>query len=275
VTPLDFDFIAGMVQSQSAIVLEGKEYLISSRLQPIIEREGLGSLTGLVERLRGEPHGALARKVVEAMATNETLFFRDPAVFEALRRQVLPELIEARRSERQLTIWSAACSTGQEPYSVAMLLDTELAGMLRGWKVQLHATDLSAESLERARNGVYSQLEVDRGLPLGYRQRYFRREGTSWRLDDSIRRMVELRQANLKSAEWPLGGARPDLVLLRNVLYYFAPADKKAILARVRKTMHGRGVLLVGSTENLTDDDGFTAERVGATGQVELFRPAP
>jgi chemotaxis protein methyltransferase CheR len=257
-----------MVQSHAAIVLDGKEYLVTSRLQPIIEREGLGSIGGLVERLRGEPHGPLARRVVEAMATNETLFFRDPPVFEALRRQVLPELIAARRGERQLTVWSAACSTGQEPYSLAMLLDAELGAALRGWQVNVVATDLSAESLERARNGVYSQLEVDRGLPVGYRARYFRREGSGWRLDDALRRTVELRQLNLKH-DWQLG-APPDLVLLRNVLYYFAPADKKAILARVRRAMRPRGVLLVGSTESLGDEDGFVSERAGA---VELYRP--
>jgi len=259
-----------MVQSHAAIVLDGKEYLVTSRLQPIIEREGLGSIGGLVERLRGEPHGQLARRVVEAMATNETLFFRDVDVFESLRRHVLPELIEARRGERQLTVWSAACSTGQEPYSVAMLLDDQFAAALRGWQVNLVASDLSAEALERARHGSYSQLEVDRGLPPGYRLRYFRREPNGWRIEERIRRMVELRQMNLKS-EWQLGGPAPDLVLLRNVLYYFAGSDKKAILARVRRTVRPRGVLLVGSTETVVEDDGFVATRVG---QADVYRSA-
>jgi chemotaxis protein methyltransferase CheR len=259
-----------MVQSHAAIVLEGKEYLVTSRLQPIIEREGLGSIGGLVERLRIEPNGVLAARVVEAMATNETLFFRDPTVFDTLRRQLLPEIIAARAPERQLTEWSAACSTGQEPYSLAMLLDTELGAALRGWQVTILGTDLSADSLERARNGVYSQLEVDRGLPPGYRARYFRREGSIWRLDERLRRMVELRQLNLKSGDWHLR-TPPDLVLLRNVLYYFAAADKRAILARVRRAMRPRGALVLGSTESLGDDDGFTLARVGP---VEIYRPS-
>jgi chemotaxis protein methyltransferase CheR len=272
-TPLDFEFIALLVQSQSAIVLEGKEYLVTSRLAPIVEREGLGSIGGLVDRLRGEPQGALARRVVEAMATNETLFFRDTFVFDALRKTILPELIAARRGERQLTLWSAACSTGQEPYSLAMLLDACFARELHGFQVTLLATDLSAEALERARQGVYSQLEVDRGLPSDYRARYFRREGASWRLDDAIRRRVELRQLNLKG-DWQLGAA-PDLVLLRNVLYYFAPGDKRAILARVRRAMPARGVLVIGSTESLGDDDGFVPRPRGAGTPAETYRPGP
>ena len=156
------------------------------------------------------------------------------------------------------------------PYEIMLLLDAELGAALRGWQVRIVATDLSADSLERARNGVYSQLEVDRGLPPAYRARYFRREGTSWRIDDGIRRLVELRQLNLKSSDWQLR-VPPDLVLLRNVLYYFAAADKKAILARVRRAMRPRGLLVLGSTESLGDDDGFTSTRVGP---VEIYRPS-
>jgi chemotaxis protein methyltransferase CheR len=267
VTPFDFEFIAGMVQSHAAIVLQGKEYLVSSRLQPIVEREGLGSITSLVERLRGEPHGPLARSVVEAMTTNETLFFRDPHVFDALRVKIIPELIAARRRERQLVIWSAACSTGQEPYSVIMLLRDHFPELV-GWQVTVLATDLSAEALARAKAATYGPIEVARGLPVGCLVRHFVRDGESWRLREDVRRGVDLRRLNLKE-DWTLPVA-PDLVLLRNVLYYFAPADKKAILARVRRSVRPGGVLLVGSTETIADGEGFAAEE---SARATLYRP--
>ena len=226
----EFEYIRQVVHDGSAIVLEpGKEYLAEARLLPLAHREGFGTLQELVSRMRGDPASLLRRKVVEAMTTNETSFFRDLHPFEALRKHVLPDLSAVRASERRLNIWCAACSTGQEPYSIAMLL-REHFSHLKTWSVRLIASDLSAEILARAREGRYNQLEVNRGLPAVLLVKYFQQRASEWRIADDIRSMVEFVEINLAKAWPPLPSM--DVILMRNVLIYFGLETKKRSCAK-------------------------------------------
>jgi chemotaxis protein methyltransferase CheR len=246
-TALEFDYVCRLVRDQSGIVLEaGKEYLVDARLTPVARQVDLGSVSELVGRLRAGPNNALATRVVEAMVTTETSFFRDLHPFETLRTTVLPDLIRRRREERRLAIWCAACSTGQEPYSVALLLKEHFPDLVN-WRVELLATDLSGDVLARARSGRFSQLEVNRGLPAALLVKYFVQQGATWELREDIRRMVEFRELNL-TRPWP-ALPRADLVFLRNVMIYFDAATKSAILGRVAKVLRPDGYLLLGGAE--------------------------
>src|SRR5208337_1947658 len=198
----EFNYVRRLVLEQSAIVLEeDKGYLVESRLSPLARREGFASLNQLVQRLQAEPFHGLHRRAVEAMTTNETSFFRDFHPFEALRKFVLPDLIARRAAERELSIWCAASSSGQEPYSLAMLI-RESVPQLVSWKVCILATDLSTDVLARAREGRYSQLEVNRGLPASLLVKYFQKRGRDWYLRDDIRQMVDYEIVNL-AGSWP------------------------------------------------------------------------
>jgi chemotaxis protein methyltransferase CheR len=265
----DFGYVRELVHRVSAIVIEpGKEYLVESRLASVARDAGFGSLDSLVAELRARPSHGLHRKVVDALTTNETTFFRDVHPFAALREDVLPRLIAARAAERRLSIWCAACSTGQEPYSVAMLL-REHFPQLAAWTVRITASDLSQEVLARARAGRYTQLEVNRGLPAGYLVRYFRRDGMDWQLDDTIRRMVEFQELNLIE-RWPACGAL-DVVFMRNVLIYFDVETKRAILGRVRQVMRPDGCLFLGGAETTMNlDDAYQRETLG---RAVCYRP--
>jgi len=255
----DFDYIRMLIQRRSAIVLDAeKMYLAEARLNALARREGFASLGDLLVVLRGERDETLTRKVVEAMTTNETSFFRDLVPFESIRTVLLPEAIRQRQGERVLRIWSAACSTGQEPYSIAMIL-AEHFPQLRDWNIQILATDLSTEILERAQCGRFSQLEVNRGLPARLLVKYFGKQGNDWFLQDEIRKMVEFREINL-AGDWPLMHEF-DIVLLRNVLIYFDMASKRRILQRVRRLLKPWGSLILGGAETtLNIDDAY--ERV-------------
>jgi chemotaxis protein methyltransferase CheR len=254
-----------LVRRGSAIVLEAtKEYLVEARLGPLARKEGLRSLSDLVARLREQPEGPLHRRVVEAMTTNETLFFRDVHPFEALHKNLLPELIGRRTTSRQLRIWSAACSTGQEPYTIAMMLREHFAE-LASWKIDILATDLSTEVLDKARKGTFGQIEVNRGLPARLMVKFFDQNGIDWQLKDEIRRMVEFRELNL-AASWP-PMAHFDVIFLRNVLIYFSSETKKAILARVRTLLRPDGFLFLGAAETTMNlDDAFERVQLGKAG---------
>jgi chemotaxis protein methyltransferase CheR len=268
-TTVAFDYLRTLVHEQSAIVLEpGKEYLVEARLAGLVREQGMTTVTDLVSKLRSLRSGPLHTQVVEAITTNETLFFRDPPVWEALRRSVLPELIERRQPERCLNLWSAACSSGQEPYSLAMLL-AEHFPALAGWDVRILATDLSTAMLARARQGSYSQLEVNRGLPAALLVKHFDKEGMHWRVNPGLRRSVEFRPLNLVAA-WPLL-PRMDLVFLRNVLIYFNTGTRQAVLGRMRRVLQPDGYLVLGATENLIGVDD-ALERV-AFGRTSCYRP--
>jgi chemotaxis protein methyltransferase CheR len=252
----DFDYVRTLIHKKAAIVLEAeKRYLVEARLQPLARREGLQSVGALIALLRDAPPCGLQQEVVEAMTTNETSFFRDLKPFELLHQVILPELIERRRDERRLAIWSAAASTGQEPYSIALLL-RERFPELRGWQVQLIASDLSREVLDKARAGVYSSVDVNRGMRNSMLRRNFQPRGAEWQVADEVRRLIEFRQLNLIEP-WPALPAL-DIIFLRNVLIYFDVATKKSILGRVRDRLRPDGYLFLGGAETTMNlDDRF------------------
>jgi chemotaxis protein methyltransferase CheR len=266
----DFDFIRRLVHDRAAIVLDDdKEYLAQSRLEPLARDAGVGSVGELVGLLRrgGSAGAGLQDQVVDAMTTNETSFFRDVHPFESLHRSILPELVAENRSTRRLRIWCAACSTGQEPYSVALVIREHLPE-LATWDVQIRATDLSPTVLERARTGRYSQLEVNRGLPASLLVRWFTRTGGQWEIHPEIRRMVRFERHNLATS-WP-GAGQVDLLLMRNVLIYFDVDTKRELLRRARGVLRPGGYLLLGGAETtLTLDDQY--ERV-AHGRTSWYR---
>jgi chemotaxis protein methyltransferase CheR len=245
--PPSFEYVRKLVLERSAIALEPtKEYLVESRLQPLARQQGLASLADLVARLRGQPYGALHAEVVEAMTTNETSFFRDVHPFDALRQEVLPALIAARASRRTLNFWSAASSTGQEAYSIAVLL-AEYFPQLADWNVQIIGSDLSQQVLDRAADGRFTQLEVSRGLSAALLVKHFEKQGSEWRVKAAIRRRVRFIKLNLIEP-WPVLPTF-DVVFLRNVLIYFTTETKKAILQNLRRRLAADGALFLGGAE--------------------------
>jgi chemotaxis protein methyltransferase CheR len=249
-----FDFVRAVLRQRSAQHLEDdKGYLVETRLLPVARRHGFASVEDLVLRLRSRRSERLLGELVEAMTINETFFFRDATPFEVLRQTILPELVQKRAGVRALNIWSAACSSGQEPYSVALLLHHDFPD-LAGWDVRLLASDLSVGMLERARRGYYSELEVSRGLPPELLETSFEKREDGWQIRDEIRRRVDFRCLNLSGA-WPTLPAF-DLILLRNVLIYFDIPTRQQILNRVHRTLRPDGYLLLGgaeTTHNLDD----------------------
>ncbi|MBI2406685.1 MAG: protein-glutamate O-methyltransferase CheR [Gemmatimonadetes bacterium] len=261
ISPADFDFVRAIVRTDSAIVLEpGKEYLVESRLLSLARAEGAGSVDAVIDALRQRPTGELRYKVVEAMTTNETSFFRDITPFDALRLHIIPDLMSRRADRQQLRIWCGAASTGQEPYSLAMLLREHFPA-LHSWRVTITATDLSRTVLAKARAGRFSQLEVNRGLPAPLLVKYFEREGVAWRVKPVLRDMIAFREMNLVGP-WTVPDA--DLILLRNVLIYFDVATKRQILGNLRRILSPNGYLLLGSAESTMNiDDTFRRVLVG------------
>jgi chemotaxis protein methyltransferase CheR len=260
----DFQFMQQLLRARSGIVLDpGKEYLLETRLLPIVRSEKLDSVSALIGRLRQPGNDRLVKLVVEAMTTNETSFFRDYHPFETLRTTILPELARQRAGERRLSIWCGAASTGQEPYSLAMIVK-ELGSTFAGWKLDILATDLSDDVLDRAREGLYSQLEVNRGLPAPLLVKYFQQEGLSWRLKPEVRRMVTYRKLNLLEPFSSLPAM--DLILMRNVLIYFDFATKQDILGRMRKVLRPDGYLFLGGAETTVNiDDAYARVCFGKT----------
>ncbi len=265
----EFSYLCELVKNTTAIALDvQREYLMEARLSSIAQQEGFNSVSELITRVRGGSSTQLQWKVVEAMTTNETSFFRDVKPYEALRQVVVPGLMQARQSERKLTIWCAACSSGQEPYSIAMML-REYFPALQGWKLHILATDISTEMLDKSRQARYSQLEVNRGLPANLLVKYFKKTGTDWQLEDSIRKMVEVKRMNL-SVAWPLMPA-VDLVMLRNVMIYFPVETKKQILKNTRSVMAPDGYLFLGTAETTINlDASYTCESYK---NVSYYRP--
>ncbi len=250
----DFEYISKMVRKRSAIVLEtGKEYLVESRLFPVVKQEGLDSLEELVKKISLNNDIRLQDIVVEAMTTNETSFFRDHHPFETLKNSVIPELIKKRQSIREFNIWCGASSSGQEPYSIAMLLKENFPE-LNTWKLNYIATDISNEMLNRCREGNYSQLEINRGLPANLMVKYFDRDGAHWQIKEDLRKMIDFKILNL-SESWPYMPPM-DIVMLRNVLIYFDVETKKNILDKIQKLLKPDGYLFLGAAEttiNLND----------------------
>lgn len=249
--PAAFEQVRKLVYARAAIVLDpGKEYLVETRLAPIARARGFRDVDELCMRLE-QRDAALIDEVVEAMTTNETSFFRDHHPFEALRRTVLPELIAQRQQTRTLRVWCAACSTGQEPYSLAMLIDEHFPS-LTTWNVSIRATDIARSVLDRARTGRYRQIEVNRGLSARALVRYFFRDGLEWEIRPEIRRRVTFEEMNLIGA-WPR--SEPfDLIFLRNVLIYFDQPTKLSLLNKAREVLRGDGYLLLGGSETTPYD---------------------
>ena len=270
ITPADFDYVSELARSEAAIVLEpGKEYLVENRLGALAQKEGFESLGAFIHKLRSETRiNGMHHKAVEALTTNETLFFRDFHPFEALRRAVLPAIIGQRADSRRLTIWSAACSTGQEPYSIAMLL-LEHFPQLAEWSVTILATDLSPNVLNVAREGRYTQFEVNRGLPASYLVKYFTKQEDRWCINSKVKSLVEFRPMNL-ILPWPVMPAM-DIVFIRNVMIYFGVETKKTILKRIRNCLLPHGSLFLGTAETTANlDPNFQPE---TQGKAVIYRP--
>ena len=251
----DFEYVSKLAFDQAALVIEpGKEYLVETRLGPLAEQAGFASLAGYIRHLRSETViNGVHHQAVEALTTHETFFFRDFHPFESLRRSILPRLLAQRATSRRLTIWSAACSTGQEPYTLAMLLREHFPQLADGWTVSILATDLVPSVLEQAKMGRYSQFEVNRGLPASYLVKYFTQRGNNWHVNEDIKRMIEFRTMNLIQP-WPV--MLPfDLVFLRNVMIYFNVETKKTILKKVRNCLLPHGYLFLGTAETTTNLD--------------------
>ena len=248
-TGLDYEYFRKFLRERSGLVLSAdKHYLLESRLLPVARRAGLASLAGLVHRLRGIDCEALAAEVVEAMTTNESFFFRDRIPFEHFRDTIIPRLIAARNHRRRIRIWCAAASTGQEPYSLAMSIK-EMGDRLSGWQIEIIATDISSEALRRARSGIYSQFEVQRGLPIMLLLKYFKQIGENWQIGPDIRAMVQFRVLNLISDFSRLGMF--DLVFCRNVLIYFDQPTKISVLDRLAQNLDRDGYLVLGAAETV------------------------
>lgn len=266
-----FNYISKMVLEASAIVLDvQKAYLVESRLAPIQRANGYSSLAELVEELKKVTSRSLRQEVVEAMTTNETSFFRDIHPFDAMKAQIVPELIKKRSGEKKLTIWSNACSSGQEPYTLAMLL-RENFPELRNWKVELIGSDLDTQILEKAQSGVFNQTEVNRGLPMQLLLKYFERAGLHWKIKDEIREMVTFRQLNLVEP-FPVSMPKLDIIFLRNVLIYFSVETKEEILTKARRLLQDDGYLFLGGGESIMNlDVKFNREQMG---KAVCYRPA-
>ena len=261
----DYQFLKNLVYKDSAIVLgDDHAYLLEARLGPLAQLEGVADVTALVRVLQKAADPALRRRVVETMTTNETSFFRDIQPFEVLKNTILPELIKKRATERSLRIWSGAASTGQEACSLAMTLLEHQRDVALGWDVQILGTDLSSRVVERAKSGLYSQLEVNRGLPAAMLMKHFTRSGVQWQTSSAVQRLVQYRVMNLAAA-WPLM-PQFDIIFLRNVLIYFDMDTRRAIFTRLRNCLRKDGVLFIGGAESIREaDDAFECVRAGST----------
>ena len=259
-TPDDFDYLRRLLKERSGLTLSAeKDYLLESRLTPVARRHGLAGLGEIVGQLRQPGSAALAIAVTEAMTTNETFFFRDRIPFDHLRDTILPVLIAARAREKRIRIWCSAAAAGQEPYSIAMLLQA-MAPQLAGFRVDILATDLSSEVIERAKAGVYSQFEVQRGLPIQLLVKHFSKNGEGWEIAPELRAMVQFRTLNLLHDFSPLG--QFDVVFCRNVLIYFDQPTKSAVLHRVARQMPDESYLILGAAETVV-------------GLTDAFKPVP
>lgn len=248
-TPQDFDYLRKLLRDRSGLVLAAeKQYLAESRLLPVARRNAMSSLAELIERLRNKSPAALIAQVVEAMTTNETFFFRDKLPFDHFRDTIMPALVAARAREKRIRIWCTAASTGQEPYSLAMLLKG-MGAALAGYRVDIIATDLSSEVLQKAKAGIYTQFEVQRGLPVQLLVKYFDQRDDMWELAPELRGMVQFRPLNLLNDFSTLGTF--DVVFCRNVLIYFDQSSKTAVLERIARQMAEDGYLVLGAAETV------------------------
>jgi chemotaxis protein methyltransferase CheR len=259
VTPPEYEYLRKFLRDHSGLDLSAdKQYLIESRLSPLARKAGLSGIGELVQKLQAGS-SALSASVVEAMTTNETFFFRDKVPFDHFRETIMPEVLKARAGRRSVRIWCAAGSTGQEPYSLAMSLK-EMGAALTGWRVEIIATDLSQEVLEKSKAGIYSQFEVQRGLPIQLLLKYFKQTGETWQINPEMRAMIQHRQLNLLHDFSQLGTF--DVIFCRNVLIYFDQDNKINIFDRLARQIEPDGFLVLGAAETVV-------------GLTDAFRPIP
>ncbi|MCA9062348.1 MAG: protein-glutamate O-methyltransferase CheR [Planctomycetaceae bacterium] len=267
--PYDIDYLCTAIQSRSGNQISASQsYLLEARLAPIAQSAGLPNVEALVAHLRNNPRNPLHEQITEAMTINETSFFRDIQPFEVLKAEILPTLATTRRTTRSLSIWSAACSSGQEAYSIAMLIRNEMPS-LNSWNIRILCTDLSDEMVRRTRDGVYSQFEVNRGLPAQMLLRWFNRSGLQWQVKPELRQLIEARKMNL-TENWSTL-TQHDVVFLRNVLIYFDRRLKEQILRRIHQAMRPDGILFLGGGETLLQLN-VPFERI-TVGKTVCFRP--
>jgi chemotaxis protein methyltransferase CheR len=268
----DFTYLANVLHRRAGIILaEKKTHMIETRLMPVVRRFGFRDLCSLLKELH-YGHEALVQAVIEAMTTNDSAFFRDRKTFEEFRDIVLPALKDARSETKQIRIWCAACAAGQEPYSIAMVLD-DAKLVDEGWTITLIATDIHSQMIARAQEGIYSQFEVQRGLPIRRLVSNFQQEGANWRISDHLRRMVTFRTFNLLDSYGWLPDC--DVVFCRNVLMYFDLKTRASVFDRIGEILAPDGALLVGPAEST---DGYALGYVPADGAPGLFyksKPAP
>jgi len=269
VSPAQFAFLRDLLRRRTGVVIDdSKQYLVVARLLPIVRQRAIPSLDTLVDRIRKSGDKALEKDVLNAMMTHETSFFRDRSPFETLRKLVT-EMIPKRSAHRQLVIWSAACSTGQEPYSIAMLLNEHFPDLVATWRIRIIATDISEPILARAREGVFSDLETNRGLPADLLKKYFRPLQGKWSIAQDCRRLVEFRCLNL-NGPWP---ALPpcDVIFLRNVMLYFDVPTRAALVTKMRRVLKPDGALFLGGAETMIGiDTGY--DRLAGAG-CSYYRP--
>jgi chemotaxis protein methyltransferase CheR len=259
VTPTDYEYLRKLLKERSGLDLSAdKQYLIESRLLPLSRKSGLAGISELVQKMKGGS-ADIVTQVVEAMTTNETFFFRDKLPFDHFRDSIMPEILQARASRKSIRIWCAACSTGQEPYSLAMCLK-EMSAAIPGWRIEIIATDLSQEVLEKSKAGIYSQFEVQRGLPIQMLVKYFKQTGELWQINADIRAMVQHRQLNLLRDFSQLGVF--DVIFCRNVLIYFDQDTKIDIFNRLARATESDGFLVLGAAETVV-------------GLTDVFKPFP
>lgn len=258
----EFKQVSDLIKNETGNVLDiGKEYLVETRLLPLLEREGVKTIKDMISILAKVEGKALKSKVIDSLTTHETSFYRDLEPFNALREKVLPDLIEKRKAAKAITIWCGAASSGQEPYSIAMLIREHFPHLAQ-WSIKIIATDISVPVLERAKTGVFSQLEVNRGLPITMLVKYFEQVGRDWKLRPTVSQMVSFHELNLLGP-WPMV-PECDIIFMRNVLIYFDLTAKKRILEQIYKVLRKDGTLFLGSAEStLTIDPRFKCKPVG------------
>ncbi|HKS99693.1 MAG TPA: protein-glutamate O-methyltransferase CheR [Rugosimonospora sp.] len=271
-SPTNFTFVSRLVRQEASIILEpGKEYLVEGRLLTLARKAGVSGVDEFLTQVQSRIDLAANHAIVDALTTNETSWFRDREPFQALTDAVMPALVTARAATRNIRIWSAACSSGQEPYSIAMLMEDALPA---GWRYEVMASDISSEMIKRAETGEFTQVEMNRGLPAQMLVRHFERHGTAWRISPALRRSVTFRRLNLDT---PLPSHQPfDVIFLRNVLIYFDVATKRSVLKNVSQLLRPDGWLFLGAAETTIGvDDRFERVAAGRASAYRLKAPVP
>lgn len=274
ITADEMEFTRKFIASECGLILDAnKTYLVESRLLEVARKLGLKSPSDVIGQLRNGTNPVLKTAVIDALTTHETFFFRDQSVFDALQAEVLPNVIAANAATKKLRIWSAACSTGQEAYSISLILREHFAA-LQGWNIQILGTDISDSVVDRARTGSYSQFEINRGVPVRMLVKYFKQAGTQWTLDAATRGLARFQTCNLLGDIRMLG--QFDIIFCRNVLIYFDIAAKRTILDQMKTMMPAHGALFLGSAETVFHiTEGFTCQRSGKASYYKVDPKAP